>query len=158
MFSTQPSKMRRSVRKYLSVVVLSLFFCPAAAFTQAASPSGIPAYLIVKPDAPSTSSEPQHLQINSTKRASYKTNPLWLKHHNRLKERKVVAAQLKRKKGLSKNYSRVSLSYRLNVDITNPMRINPWGNHYRPTWHPHYRSSWLYLPRVTIPVTTSSRH
>jgi len=158
MFSTQPSKMRRSVRQYLSVVVLSLFFFPAAAFTQAASPSGIPAYLIVKPDAPSTSSQPQHLQINSTKRASYKTNPLWLKHHNRLKERKVVAAQLKRKKALSKNYSRVSLSYRLNVDITNPMRINPWGNHYRPTWHPHYRSSWLYLPRVTIPVTTSSRH
>ena len=142
----------------LCVLLFSFLFESNSAPAQAASPSGTPAYLIVKPNAPSSAGARCRLQMNSTKRASYKTNPLWLKHHNRLKDRKTSAANLKRRTAQSKNYSRVSLNYRLNVDVTNPMGINPWGNHCRRTWHPYYLSSWMYLSRVTIPVTTRSRH
>ena len=156
MFTTRSNKKRGSGPSQLFLIALAILLCSTVGPTKAASPSGIPAYLIVKPEAPSRGGQRQGLQMNSTKRASYKTNPLWLKHHNRLKERKTVAAKLKRRTAQSKNYSRVSLNYRLNVDITNPMGINPWGNHYRQSWYSHHRASWLYVPRVTVPVVTSS--
>lgn len=156
MFTTLPNKKRGSGPRMLVLIALATVFCFTVGPTRAASPSGIPAYLIVKPDAPSRGVQRHGLQMNSTKRASYKTNPRWLKHHNRLKERKTVAANLKRRTAQSKNYSRVSLNYRLNVDITNPMGINPWGNHYRQGWYSHHRASLLYVPRVTVPLITSS--
>jgi hypothetical protein len=158
MFTTQPSKRRLVVPNLFCVVGLSFLTCSAVGPAHAANPSGIPAYLIVKPNASSITGQPQELQMNSMKKASHKSNPLWLKHHNRLNERKAVAAALKRRTAQSKNYSRVSLNYRLNVDVTNPMGINPWGNHYRRSRYSRYRSSWLSLPRVPIPVTTISRH
>ncbi|MDB4749925.1 hypothetical protein OAF83_03375 [Rubripirellula sp.] len=158
MFTTQTQEKRYLGQCLVFMVALACLFSFLAGTSGAANPTGIPNYLIVQPDAPSGSGQINRLQMNSTKPGSYKTNPKWLKHHNKLKQRRLVAASLKRQAARSKDYSHVSLNYRINVDITNPMGISPWGSHYRRNWHYHYRPSWMYVPRVSVPLVTSSGH
>jgi hypothetical protein len=139
-------------KECLTLALLSFAMSSPA---MAGDPSGIPSYLILRTDAPSESGQGDRLQMNSTKRPSYKSNPLWIEYQDRMKNRKIVAAKLKRAKFVSKDYSRMALNYRLNIDITNPMGINPWGNHYRRTRQYYYLPGRTYIPRSYIPVVAS---
>ena len=94
----------------------------------------LPSYLL-KPEiqdkmiAQSKPGTPQRYAMNAPGRPSYKDNPKWIAYQKRRDTRKKYALQKRAAYNNSKNWSRTPLNYRLNIDITNPMGINPWSNY-----------------------------
>ncbi len=118
--------------RYIAIAFAALYFIAATdAHGQGDSgTSGIPDFLL-KPssDPDSSSGLINGLQMNSTKRPSYKDNPKWTAYQKRRDARKKYALQQRAAYNNSKDWSRTPLNYRLNIDITNPLNINPWSNY-----------------------------
>lgn len=102
------------------------------------------------------------LQMN---RSGKTPGQLSQKHQDYLErraQRKSEALKIRRELNADKDYSRVGLSQRINIDITNPSGVYPWGNAYRPNpmyywyqgrWYPRCRRPVIVLPLPLVPCS-----
>ena len=81
----------------------------------------------------------------------------------RRNQRKSEALKIRQELIANKDYSRVGLSQRINIDITNPSGVYPWGNAYRPNpnlfywyrgrWYRRCRRPVIVLPLPLVPCS-----
>lgn len=100
--------------------------------------------------------EQRQLRMNRSGKTPGQMSQLHQEYQARLKKRKQEALALRRQYNSSKDYSRVGLSHRIDINIANPSGVFPWGNAYRPNpMYYWYNGRWYRRsprPIIVIPA------
>jgi len=90
-----------------------------------------------------TAEEKEPLRMNRSGKTPGQMSQLHQEYQARLKKRKEDALALRRELHSKKDYSRVGLSQRIDINIANPSGVYPWGNAYRPNpMYYWYKGRW----------------